>query len=365
MMNNQISPEQSSGILNLAEVHKQTGQYDLAETLLRQSIAEFPNFDAAYHALGLIVFEIGHLIPAVELIVQAISINPANGLYHRNLGELCRRLGRVNEAILAGRRASELNPHDVDTHFNLGLALSDNGDWLQAAASYNRALTLDSGHGLSWNNLGVALERSTQFTAAREAYAKAASLNPRHAEAHLNLALLYKREGKLSQARQHIEIARTIAPDLTKQLNVSVNGALASIFPPEVSMRDTQTAKGRGVFAERNFAPGELVETSAVVLLNTPFADLPVEIQTIAFNWGELCGIGDCHALALGFGSLYNHDNPASLCYESDPENLALHFFAIREINKGEEFTINYDTPGGFSQAHENDWFQRMKLESC
>jgi tetratricopeptide (TPR) repeat protein len=360
MTNNRISPVQPVEIINQAEAHKNAGEYDLAEALLHHSIANFPGFDPAYHTLGLIAFEKGDLAKSVELIVQAISIDPANGLYHRNLGELCRRLGRLNEAILAGRRASELNPQDVDTHFNLGLAYSDNGDWLQAATSYSLALTLNSEHGLSWNNLGVALERNKQLTEASNAYAKAASLNPNHAEAHLNLALLFKREGKHHQARQHIEIASAIAPNLVEQMGVSANNTITSIYPPEVSMRDTQTVKGRGVFAERDFLAGEVVEICAVVLLDTPFTDLPIEIQTIAFNWGALCGIGHCHALALGFGSLYNHESPATLRYEADPENLALKFIATQKIDKGKELTINYDAAIGQIAESENSWFQRM-----
>lgn len=56
---------------------------------------------------------------------------------------------------------------------------------------------------------------------------------------------------------------------------------------------------------------------------------------------------GSAHAVALGYGSLFNHDNPASLRYEADPGNLSLRFIATRDIAAGEELTINYNAPQG------------------
>lgn len=45
-----------------------------------------------------------------------------------------------------------------------------------------------------------------------------------------------------------------------------------------------------------------------------------------------------CQALALGYGSFYNHYNLGNVRYEADAENRLLHFMAVRDIANGEEF---------------------------
>jgi Flp pilus assembly protein TadD len=316
-----------------------------------------------HHALGLNAFGQGNLTLAVELFVKAIAADPCAGLYHRNLGELCRRLGRLEEAVLAGRQATRLTPQDIDAHANLGLALSDSGEWLAAIASYRQALALNPEHGLSWNNLGVALDRSGQRDQAEQAYSQAVALNPAHAEAQLNLGMIYKQQGRLEDARHCFMLARKATPDLARQLGVSVENTVASIAPPEVFVQDTASPRGRGVFAGRGFATGETVEACAVVLIQAAFDTLPQEIKTIAFNWGALCGVGTAHALALGYGALYNHHDAANLCYRADPENLALKFIAMRDIVANEELTVDYNAAGGkASSSGDDNWFDRMNV---
>jgi hypothetical protein len=116
------------------------------------------------------------------------------------------------------------------------------------------------------------------------------------------------------------------------------------------------------VFAGRDFVAGETVEACAVVLVEAAFDTLPPEIKTIAFNWGALCGVGTAHALALGYGALYNHSDPANLCYQADPENLAMKFMAARDLIAGEELTVNYNAAGGATCWRDNNWFDRMNI---
>jgi SET domain len=127
-----------------------------------------------------------------------------------------------------------------------------------------------------------------------------------------------------------------------------------------IYIRDTGTPTGRGVFAGRAFAAGETVETCPVVLLGGKLASLPGEVKRLLFNWGVLASVPEAHCLALGYGSLYNHDNPASLRYEADVQALHLRFIAVRDIAADEELTVNYNAFGGLPQADHDGWFQAM-----
>lgn len=136
-----------------------------------------------------------------------------------------------------------------------------------------------------------------------------------------------------------------------------------SIKPPRVYVRDTGTPKGRGVFAARAFKAGEVVEECPVVLLRKSYGALHKELKTIAFHWERPEGSAATQALALGYGSLYNHANPANMRYETDAASLVLRLIAVRDIEKNEELTINYNADGGAAVSDEDWWFEEKKIE--
>lgn len=135
-----------------------------------------------------------------------------------------------------------------------------------------------------------------------------------------------------------------------------------TIKPADIVVKDTGTIKGRGVFALRDFAQGEVVEQCPVIILLRAYNQLPPRIQTMVFNWGNLAKTNPSYALALGFGSLYNHDNPANLRYEAMPENNAIHYIAVRAISKDEELTINYNEGGGSHVSQDDTWFKQHNI---
>lgn len=136
-----------------------------------------------------------------------------------------------------------------------------------------------------------------------------------------------------------------------------------AIKPPSVYVRDTGTPKGRGVFAARAFTAGEVVEECPVVLLRKSYATLHKELKTIVFHWERPEGSAETLALALGYGSLYNHANPSNLRYETDEAGLVLRLIAVRDIRPDEELTINYNAEGGGAVSDEDWWFEEKKIE--
>jgi uncharacterized protein len=130
-----------------------------------------------------------------------------------------------------------------------------------------------------------------------------------------------------------------------------------------IELRHTGTVRGRGVFARRGFARGELIETVPVLVIKCDFDDLPEAVKTYVFDWETLARVPRTHALALGYGSMYNHSNPANLRYEADAREHQLRFIAAREIRAGEELTINYNAEGGAAECADNNWFERHDID--
>jgi SET domain-containing protein len=136
-----------------------------------------------------------------------------------------------------------------------------------------------------------------------------------------------------------------------------------AITPPGVYVKDTGTPKGRGVFAARPFRAGEMVEECPVILFRKPYGVLHKELKTIVFHWPVPEGGAETQALALGYGSLYNHANPSNLRYETDREALVLRLIAVSSIEPGEELTINYNADGGAHASDEDWWFDEKGIK--
>ncbi len=135
------------------------------------------------------------------------------------------------------------------------------------------------------------------------------------------------------------------------------------IESPDLCIKDTGTIRGRGVFAKRPFAVGEIVEVAPVLVMKADFDDLPELLKTYVFNWTALTRVPGRQAVAFGYGSMYNHDNPANLRYEADAREEVMRYIAARDIETDEELTINYDARNGASVSEDDDWFDRMGID--
>ncbi len=138
-----------------------------------------------------------------------------------------------------------------------------------------------------------------------------------------------------------------------------------SLRPPDVIITDTRTDKGYGVYAARAYQQGEVVEIAPVLLFEEKFRDLQRCLQERVFDWGTLAKTRRSNCLPLGCGSLYNHNEPSNLATSAiDTEQLqALKFTAVRDIEPGEELTINYNAHGGGHTWHDDNWFKQLQID--
>lgn len=123
-------------------------------------------------------------------------------------------------------------------------------------------------------------------------------------------------------------------------------------------IREIGGALGRGVFATRTINSGEIVEVCPVIVVLAVWDDMPHDVRTIVFDWGQLTNGPKASCIALGWGSLYNHGNPANLRYRASPNELSLIFTAARDIVSGEQLTVNYNGTLGDISSSSDDWFE-------
>lgn len=99
---------------------------------------------------------------------------------------------------------------------------------------------------------------------------------------------------------------------------------------------------GRGVFANQNIKKGEIIEVCPIIEI--PHQDIPILGKTILLNYYFIFGEkNEMLAIALGFGSIYNHSYEPNASYKKKPKYKVIEFIAIKNIKKDEEITVNYN----------------------
>lgn len=115
---------------------------------------------------------------------------------------------------------------------------------------------------------------------------------------------------------------------------------------------------GRGIFTSEPIEKGSIIEICPILLL--PEKDIDLINQTIIhdyfFEWGEDLKAG---ALALGYGSIYNHSYKPNAYYMVDMEGETLSIYAFKNIQAGEEITINYN---GNPKSKTPVWFDNKTM---
>lgn len=117
--------------------------------------------------------------------------------------------------------------------------------------------------------------------------------------------------------------------------------------------------KGRGVFTNSNIKKGQIIELCPMIVFSSKDR-LQINdtfLYEYYFEWGESTRKG---ALALGYGSIYNHSYQPNARYEPDFELNILEFVAIRDILAGEEITVNYNMD---PEDQKPVWWERDKIK--
>ena len=119
-----------------------------------------------------------------------------------------------------------------------------------------------------------------------------------------------------------------------------------------LEVRET-AARGRGVFALAPIPAGTLIESADVIPIPRDEMHL-IESCILAdydFRWGP---DGREGAIALGYGSLYNHSYTPNAYYVRQLERVSIDFIALRDIAAGEEIRTNYN---GEPESKKMVWF--------
>lgn len=117
--------------------------------------------------------------------------------------------------------------------------------------------------------------------------------------------------------------------------------------------------KGRGVFANKAFKRGEIIEVCPVILVEENTCKDTI-LEKYVFDW-----VGSVWGLVLGYGSLYNHSNDPNATWEKFKSTNQIKFIACKPIKTNQEITISYDSSGSNLFFHGDFWGTQEELIKC
>jgi tetratricopeptide (TPR) repeat protein len=172
-----------------------------ASQKLAAVLAESPQFEDAYEALAVILYQEKKYDEAIALIRQWFKVNPDSVMAHTNMSRCYVAKGMILEAeheqaearrltwkaelkskkqempkvdyaekIERYKQVIELDPADVLGYFSLGNVYLECGKKREALETFEKAVEVDPGHSSSWFGLGQALESLNDFKKAAAVY---------------------------------------------------------------------------------------------------------------------------------------------------------------------------------------------------
>ena len=112
------------------------------------------------------------------------------------------------------------------------------------------------------------------------------------------------------------------------------------LIPSDLIEIRRSPGRGRGVFARQFIPEGTIIERVPMIVLPEKELETDEGFSTLynyCFEWGP-----GMVALALGYGSIYNHSYSPNARYDDVSQRTKV-YTAIKDISAGEEITINYN----------------------
>jgi len=113
-----------------------------------------------------------------------------------------------------------------------------------------------------------------------------------------------------------------------------------------IKIKTSSPKKGRGAFTKKDIKEGTIIDVAHVLLI--PNEEYSLIRKTIlddyVFTWDDPNYDGEySHAISLSITQYMNHSYEPNVKYLYNYKNKTIKFYAIRDVKRDEELTINYN----------------------
>ena len=127
-----------------------------------------------------------------------------------------------------------------------------------------------------------------------------------------------------------------------------------------ITIRQSNIIKGLGVFAEEDIKKGSTIEKVPLLLMSMKELSL-IRKTKLYYYFFEYTN--NHFAIALGYGSLYNHSFMPNERYLYNFKSKQMIIKSIKDIKRGEEIFFNYNYyPNDNTPL--DDWFKKDEISS-
>jgi tetratricopeptide (TPR) repeat protein len=188
-------------------------RFDLAETELRQTLAEEPDHALAHAFLALCLCDRKEFQLATAEAETAIHLSPDLAFAHFALARVFQSRHRVDEALEAIREAIRLEPLDADYHAELASLRLEQRLWPEALAAAEEGLRCDAEHTNCINLRAMALVKLGRKKEAGQTIDAALARNPENSMTHANQGWTYVEKGEYEKGLEHFREALRLDPE--------------------------------------------------------------------------------------------------------------------------------------------------------
>lgn len=217
MRPNQQNPVIAAQIQQAVALH-QSGDHDKAEALYKKVLAKTPRHFQALYLLGMLELHRENPAGAIELIDQALKINPTHIDAQFDRATALSDLERYPEALRSFDLVLALKSDFTEALYRRGNVLREMKRHMEALDCYKRVLAVKPDHAQAWLKQGNSLNDLGRLREALGCYEKAVEASPEYPEALFNLANTLQEFGRIDEALATYDKVLVIEPDFAEAL---------------------------------------------------------------------------------------------------------------------------------------------------
>ncbi len=310
------------------------GQLVQAQALYEKVLKVQPKHFGAVHLSGVIAFQTKKHSLAVDLIAQAIEINPNIAAAYSNRGLALQELKQFDAAVASYDKAIAIKPDFAEAYSNRGNALKELKQFDAAVTSYDKAIAIKPDFAEAYSNRGNALKELKQFDAAVASYDKAIALEPDYADAYWNKSTALLARGEFAEGwklyLQRPSVRNPALPLYRQMLGHDLAGIRMLLVKDQglgdeiFFLRFAPELKRRG--AHLTYRAGGKIAT---MLRRLSFLDMVIDEDALAPPSDIVISVGD---LPFLLGMKTASDIPPSLCLQVLPDRLVTQRVALAAL---------------------------------
>jgi tetratricopeptide (TPR) repeat protein len=185
--------------VNLANEFFQSGQYQRAADLYRESLAQDPGNARTWYDLALALDHLGKIAEERESLEKAVRLDASLARAHNQLGFLDLQAGKSSDAEKELKQATVLDPGYAEAQSNLGLFYGQQGRNKDAERLFRQATENDPQYVQAFINLALIQASESRFPEAEQSLRSAVKIQENNPQALTVLAMVLTRTKRVDE----------------------------------------------------------------------------------------------------------------------------------------------------------------------